>query len=214
MANRLKTRNHIIAVFVLLVFTVLPAIQGRAQVAGATVTGTVTDPSAANIPNAQVSVTNIATGITTNVSTNSAGFYTTPNLLPGPYQITIRAEGFQTLIRSGITLAVGGQQVLDAALTLGQTSQSVEVTGEAPTVELSSSTIGGVVTSNTVVELPLNGRSWTDLAALQPGVGALTIQPVFNSGADRIVRGFGDELSISGVRPQQNNYRLDGISLN
>src|ERR1700688_1557536 len=119
-------RNYVFSTSVLLAVTLLLSVQGHTQVAGATVTGTVRDPSGAVLPNAQVSVTNIATGITTNVSTNSAGFYTTPNLLPGPYQVTIRAEGFQTLIRSGITLAVGGQQVLDAALTLGQTSQSVE----------------------------------------------------------------------------------------
>jgi hypothetical protein len=79
---------------------------------------------------------------------------------------------------------------------------------------LTSSDIGAVVTANTVRELPLNGRSWTDLAALQPGVSTIQTQPSFATGADRGNRGFGQQLTISGARPQQNNYRLDGISLN
>src|SRR6202166_5440197 len=117
MAIRPNTKgNYVFSVFILLAVTVLLSVQGHAQVAGATVTGTVTDPSGAVIPNAQVSITNTATGITTNVTTNSAGFYATSNLIPGPYQVTMRAEGFQTQIRSGITLTVGEQQVLNGAL--------------------------------------------------------------------------------------------------
>ena len=181
--------------------------------AGATVTGTVTDPSGANIPNAQVSMTNSDTGITTNVTTNSAGFYTTPNLVPGPYQVTIRAEGFQTVIRSGIELTVGAHQVLDISLRVGQMTQEIQVAGEAPTVELSSSTINAVVSSNTIVDLPLNGRDWTLLAALQPGVSAVTTQRPNNASGPKGNRGYGQEMSISGTRPQLNNYRLDGISI-
>src|SRR6202022_4477924 len=85
---------------------------------------------------------------------------------------------------------------------------------EAPAVQLASSSISAVVNSTTVRELPLNGRSWTDLASLQPGVDAIQTQASFTSGADRGNRGFGAQLSISGARPQQNNYRLDGVSLN
>jgi outer membrane receptor protein involved in Fe transport len=88
------------------------------------------------------------------------------------------------------------------------------VTTEAPAVQLASSDISAVVTANTVRELPLNGRSWTDLATLQPGVDAIQTQPTFSIGADRGNRGFGQQLTISGARPQQNNYRLDGASIN
>jgi outer membrane receptor protein involved in Fe transport len=88
------------------------------------------------------------------------------------------------------------------------------VTTEAPAVQLASSDISAVVNATTVRELPLNGRSWTDLAALQPGVSTIQTQPSFSTGADRGNRGFGQQLTISGARPQQNNYRLDGISLN
>ena len=215
MAIRPNTKgNPVVSMFASLAVIVLLSVQGHAQVAGAMVTGTVTDPSGAVIPNAQISITNTAKGITTNVTTNSAGFYAVSNLIPGPYQVTIRAEGFQTEFRSGLTLTVGEQQVLNAALSLGQTSQTIEISGEAPTVELTSSAISAVVNSTTVRELPLNGRSWTDLATLQPGVNAIQTQVAFTAGADRGIRGFGDQLTISGARPQQNNYRLDGVSIN
>src|SRR5207245_3375582 len=89
-----------------------------------------------------------------------------------------------------------------------------QMTGEAPAVQLATSDISAVVNATTVRELPLNGRSWTDLATLQPGVDAIHTQPDFAAGTDRGNRGFGQQLTISGARPQQNNYRLDGVSLN
>src|SRR4030081_1392734 len=99
-------------------------------------------------------------------------------------------------------------------MKIGSTTERVVVTTEAPSVQLTSSDLSAVVNSNTVRELPLNGRSWTALATLQPGVDNVQTQPSFTTGADRGNRGFGQQLTISGARPQQNNYRLDGISLN
>ena len=185
-----------------------------AQVVGATLSGTVKDASGAAIPNTRVSVKNVATGTVREVTTDAAGFYTVPNLIPGAYEVTYSANGFKTQVSSGVNLTVGAQQVLNAALTVGEISQKVEVTGEAPIVELASSAISGNVSSTVVRELPLNGRSWTDLATLSPGVNSITTQPSFSVGADRGNRGFGQQLTISGARPQQNNYRLDGVSLN
>lgn len=186
----------------------------RAQVAGATLSGTVTDATGAVVANAKISVTNTATNITRDTTTDTAGLYTVPNLLPGPYSITVAASGFQTFVQSGVQLEVGAQPVLNVTLQVGAASQKVEVTAEAPQIELASSAITDTVNSTTVRELPLNGRSWTDLATLQPGVDAVQTQPSFASGGDRGNRGFGSELTVSGVRPQFNNYRLDGISLN
>src|SRR5215467_10981237 len=194
---------------------VFTPVATHAQVAGGTISGTITDPSQKLIPQAQVSITNVATGITTTVMTNSDGFFTVPNLLPGDYEITVSAKGFAAEARKGITLTVGAQQVFDLTLHVGSAAKTVvEVSTEAPAVQLASSDISAVVTANTVRELPLNGRSWTDLAALQPGVDTIQTQPTFAVGADRGNRGFGQQLTISGARPQQNNYRLDGISLN
>jgi outer membrane receptor protein involved in Fe transport len=113
-------------------------------------------------------------------------------------------------VQKGITLTVGAQQSLPITMQVGQVSQTVEVTTEAPTVELTSSTLSAQVTGATVRELPLNGRSWTDLANLQPGV--ITAESHAITGDQN--RGFGAQISISGGRPQLNNYRLDGISIN
>jgi hypothetical protein len=186
----------------------------RAQVAGGTLSGTITDPSGAAIANAQVVIKNSATGITRSLTTNADGFYTAANLLPGSYEVAVSATGFNTEIKRGVTINVGSQPVFNLVLQIGTVANSVEVTTEAPTVQLTSSDISATVNATTVRELPLNGRSWTDLAALQPGVDTIHTQPDFSVGADRGNRGFGQQLTISGARPQQNNYRLDGISLN
>jgi Carboxypeptidase regulatory-like domain/TonB-dependent Receptor Plug Domain/TonB dependent receptor len=196
-------------IIVVLAFTVTLAGRANAQVAGATLTGTVLDASGAVIPNAQVSISDVATGVTRTATTNNAGLYNAPNVLPGNYEVKVTAPGFRTQLEKGITLTVGAEQLLNFTLQVGQTSQTVEVTTEAPTVELTSSELGATVNSTTVRELPLNGRSWTDLANLQPGVVAAT-----SHAAVDVNRGFGSQLSISGARPQQNNYRLDGISIN
>ncbi len=210
----MKKMGGPLTLVIVLAMSAFWAGQAYAQVSGAMLTGTVTDSSGAVIPNAQVSITHVATGVTRNVTTGGAGFYTAPNLLPGTYEIRVTAPGFSTQVQRGITLTVGAQQALDIKMQVGQVSQTVEVTTEAPTVELTSSTISAVVNAMTVRELPLNGRSWTDLATLQPGVSAIQTQPSFQVGGDRGNRGFGSQLTISGARPQENNYRLDGISLN
>ncbi|HEY8714771.1 MAG TPA: TonB-dependent receptor, partial [Candidatus Acidoferrum sp.] len=203
--------NLFVAVLTLFTFNALPS---RAQVAGGTLTGTITDPSGAEVPNAQIVIKDVATGVERTVTTNKDGFYIAANLLPAEYQVTISASGFNTEIKTGIKLNVGAQQEFNLTLHVGTVSHRVEVTAEAPAVQLASSDISATVQATTVRELPLNGRSWTDLAALQPGVDTIQTQPSFSSGADRGNRGFGQQLTISGARPQQNNYRLDGISLN
>ena len=111
------------------------------------------------------------------------------------------APGFSSQIQSGITLTVGAQQEPNLVLPVGQVSQQVTVTGEAPVVPLVNSTIGAVIESTTVTELPLNGRDWTQLATLQPGVvSATALQPNLTSGlTSKANRGFGNALSIGGL---------------
>src|SRR6516225_2744618 len=191
-------------------FTVRPAF---AQVAGATLSGTVTDPSGAAVVAAQVSITNKATGVNYAVATDSAGLYSAPNLLPGVYDVTVSASGFSTAKQSDVTLTVGAQQILNISLRIGESSQTVQVEAAAPLVQLGSSTISAEVQSTTVRELPLNGRDWASLATLSPGVNAIETQMPFEGGAVRGNRGFGAQLTISGGRPTQNNYRLDGNSI-
>jgi outer membrane receptor protein involved in Fe transport len=198
----------------LLTFVLFVSLPAGAQVTGGTLSGTISDPSGAGIPQAQIIIKNVATGVERTATTNDDGFYTAVNLLAGSYQVTISAKDFNTETKSGITISVGGQQTFDVALHVGTVANSVEVTSEVPSVQLGSSDISAVVDATTVRELPLNGRSWTDLAALQPGVNTIQTQPSFASGSNRGNRGFGQQLTISGARPQQNNYRLDGVSLN
>jgi len=195
-------------------FCLMVSLPLHAQVAGATLSGTVTDQSGGVVPQATISLKNIATGITRSNTTSTAGFYSAPNLLPGSYEVRAEAQGFSSQVQTGIKLTVGEQQILNFTLQVGQMTQTVEVNTEAPTVELASSTISGVVNATIVRELPLNGRSWTDLATLQPGVNAIQTQPGFSTGPDRGKRGFGNQITVAGARPQQNNYRLDGISIN
>ena len=182
----------------------------RAQVTGATLSGTVRDQSGGVIPKAGISIKNVATGVTRAVTTDPAGFYAAPNLLPGSYDVATAAPGFSSEVRTDILLTVGAQQVLNFTLQVGKVTQTVEVAAEAPTVQLASSAISAVVNSTTVRELPLNGRSWTDLATLQPGVSAIQTQTDFAVGGDRGNRGFGNQVTVAGDRPEQDNYRLDG----
>jgi len=183
------------------------------QVVGGTISGRVTDSSAAAISSAKVTIKNVATGVTTTITTNTQGIFTAPNLLPGDYEARVSAPGFETSVQNSITLTVGAQQTLNFTMKVGTINETVEVTAVSSDLQLASSTISGVEDSKTIVELPLNGRSWTDLATLQPGVSAIRIMAPVSS-TDRLGRGFGVELSITGGRPQQNNYLLNGISIN
>jgi outer membrane receptor protein involved in Fe transport len=188
------------------------ASQVRAQVAGATLSGTINDPSGAVVPNAQVSAKNTATGVAREATTDSAGFYSIPNLLPGNYEVTVTATGFSTAVQSNMELAVGAQQQLNITMKIGETTQKVQVTEAAPAVQLTSSTLSGEVEAQTVRELPLNGRDWTQLITLQPGAGKIETQMSYDTSA-RGNRGFGSEYTISGGRTTFNNYRIDGISV-
>ena len=185
----------------------------HAQVSGGTITGIVTDVSGSVIPQAKVNVTNRDTGVIRSAITNTEGFYTSPNLVPGRYQVQAVAAGFGSR-GVNITVTVGDDLKLDLSLALGTVDQQVVVTDIPPSVELSSSALTSVVNGAAIRDLPLNGRSWTDLASLQSGVAGVQTQVAFNQGAGRGNRGFGAQISISGGRPQQNNYRLDGISIN
>ena len=197
----------------ILVFALLISLPLGAQVSGALLSGTITDPQGGAVPAAAVSVKNVATGVSVEVTTNVAGFYTAPNLTPGDYEITVTAPGFSTA-HTKATLTVGAKVELSLALTIGQVQEAIEVVGVAPLVETATSTISGNVEGTVVRELPLNGRDWASLATLQPGViearTHLDVTHVGGGGG----RGFGNQLSVGGGRPTQNSYRLDGAIVN
>ena len=206
---------HRVAAATLVILAVtIAASPAYAQVSGATLSGTITDPSGAAIAGAKVSIANKATGETRDATTNAAGLYLVPNLLPGDYDVTATASGFSTAKESNVTLTVGATQTLNLPLKIGEASQTVEVTGAATLVQTANSTLSAEIESKQIVELPLNGRDWASLATLSPGVNAIETQMPFENGALRGNRGFGTQLTISGGRPTQNNYRLDGMSIN
>lgn len=204
------------AVFVLclivLVFCVARPVHG--QVAGATLSGTITDPSGAVVPNAKISIKNVETGVIREVVSNADGFYSAPNLLPGSYEVAVTGSGFSTAVNTGIHLNVGTRQTLNETLRLGKVSETVQVTTAPPTVQLSSSTISGTLDFTTMRELPLNGRDWTLLATLEPGVVSIPNQVSTAFNANKGNRGFGNQLSNGGHRANENTYRINGISIN
>ena len=189
-------------------------IAGSAQIVGATLSGTVSDPTGAVIPNANVTIRNLATGIVAEVSTNSSGLYNAPNLLPGDYEVTATAAGLTSRQRSQLKLTVGERQILNLSMRVGDAAAAIDVNSEAAPVELGNASITQVISGHTARELPLNGRDWTQLATLEPGISAVRTQPDANGLNNRGNRGFGGQLTIAGARPTQNNYRLDGISVN
>jgi len=201
-----------VAAFFLLAFVF--ASSARGQLAGANLSGVVTDPSGAPVADAKVSIKNLANGTIREVTSNTDGLYSAPNLLPGTYEITVTAKGFSTHVEKGLTLTVGAEQALNFTLKIGELSQKVEVEAAPPNVETTSSTISATVEQKTVVDLPLNGRDWTQLATLQPGVISVRAQASNASTANRGNRGFGNQLADSGHRPNENTYRIDGININ
>src|SRR6266699_7351557 len=117
------------------------ALRLHAQVVGATLSGTITDASGGVVPKAEVVIRNTATGDTRTISTNADGIYSAPNLIPGSNSVTVTATGFSKLVHSGITLTVGATQVLNLTMQVGQSTQTVEVTAEAPIVNLTNAEI-------------------------------------------------------------------------
>ncbi len=182
-----------------------PAASG--QTVGGTFVGRVRDQSAATLPYAAVSITNVATGVVTNVVTNADGFYSAPNLLPGSYEVAVAFDGFNSQTKTGITLTVGAELPVDFAMTVGNLKEDVQVLGQAAAVDTVSATLRHNVSGTTIRELPLNGRDWTQLAMMQPGVVG-----VGSSGGTR--SGNGMKMAVSGARPSENNYRLNGIGVN
>ena len=157
---------------------------------------------------------NVNTNGVYSTETNVAGLYNIPALLPGPYRISVQKEGFEQIVKPGVALHVADIVALNFALEIGSVSQSVTVEGGAPTIELITSSIGSVVNSTTVRELPLNGRDWASLAILQAGVTGIRSQLGTTGSTNRGNRGFGNQLTTDGHRPTENTYRINGINVN
>jgi hypothetical protein len=186
----------------------------RAQLAGATLSVQVLDQSDAVVAGVSLVIQNNATGDVRTATTNSRGLYSAQNLQPGIYSITVSAPGFATQVEQGVELTVGATREIDIRLKPGQVSEKVEVTAGATDVETDTSVISATVGQKRIVDLPLNGRDWTQLATLQPGVISVRSQQPTTGNSNRGVRGYGNQLATNGHSPYENTYRLDGINEN
>src|SRR5919204_560914 len=176
---------------------VVPA-RSLAQIAGAEITGTVTDQAGAPVPGASVTATEVATAHSRIAMSTSDGLYAITGLAPGEYRLTVGISGFKTSRRDGIRLLTGGKARVDFTLALGDVREQVTVVGDAAALRLATASLGRVVDHAEVVDLPLNGRTFITLASLAPGVA---LPP--NSQLPR----------INGGRPRTNEYLFDGISV-
>ncbi|MGH9784632.1 MAG: carboxypeptidase-like regulatory domain-containing protein, partial [Terriglobia bacterium] len=135
----------------------------------AAISGSVRDASGAVIPEATVTVRNTETGLSRTTETGVNGGYNLPALPVGAYELTVEKPGFRQLVRGGLTLAVAQEVVLNLTLEVGQVQQTVEVTGEAPIVNTTTSSTSGLITEDQIKDMPLNGRSFEQLLTLNTG---------------------------------------------
>ena len=198
--------KRIVALSAALMLLFFAPSSGVAQTSFGTITGIIRDSSGAVLPDANITVTNEQTGLSRQATTDANGAYTVPSLPPAVYTVTAELKGFKKGVAANVNLEV--QQTLrrDITLEVGEISQTVEVQAEAPLLQSESSTVGTVIANKQVVELPLNGRSFTELTYLIPGA-------VRQAGATFQVSG-GSRVSVSGARAEDNNYTLDGVNNN
>jgi hypothetical protein len=185
------------------------------QSGSGTLQGTVVDPNGAVVPNAQLTITAPLTGVSRNVVTNASGFYSAPNLSAGGYTVTTAAAGFSTRVDNDVVLSVGAVRDFEIALSVSATTQTITVEASSNQINTADSSVEAVIDGKQTRDLPLNGRDWTTLATLNTGVSAVLTQFAGAATATtKLSRGLGSQLTIGGNRPQQNGYRLDGISIN
>jgi len=208
--------EHTIRVSIrLVVCLALACTASRAQVASGagSISGTISDSSGAKIAGAAVSVTRISTQVTRSTVTDDAGRYYVLSLPPGDYQVQVRSNGFREAVQKGIGITIGRAAVVEIQMELGEVTERVEVVGRPPLIESTNATIGEVISNEKVLALPLNGRSFAQLALLVPqvvqgGVGT------GNTGIQNTSVSTQGSLSISGGRSEAAQFTFNGVNVN
>ena len=191
--------------FLLTIALVTLHAQGTSEI-----TGTVTDPTKAIIAGATISIVNPETNLQRTVTSNASGLFNAPALPPGKYNIKVEAKGFSSQARNNLELQVGQIANLEISLQVGNVSEVVEVTGGAPVLDTETTSVGTVIENKRIVELPLNGRNYLQLASLIPG--ATTNGPASSQGQQRMGGARNSfALNIAGQRVHFNHYSLDGM---
>ena len=180
--------------------------QAKAQATNGIISGTVTDASGAAVPGVTIQVKNVNTGVTRTVLTNEQGRYRVPDLLVGAYEVQGALPGFQTVVQRGIPLTVGSERVVDFSLQVGQPETTVTVEGEIAQVDTTSTAIASLIEQKQIADLPLNGRNYTQLIALAPGVqqAAPGTSGFYGRGAN---------FSVAGARPEGQAFLLDNTNV-
>lgn len=195
-----------LAVVVAAFFLIFIASTASAQDASTgAIRGTVADKTGAVIPQALVVASNMATNVERSVLTDGQGDFAIQMLTPGQYRVRVTAPGLETIVRTNVTVEIGGCAQLEFLLRPERASQTVEVAGAPQTVETMPSEMSSVIDERAISELPLNGRRFTDLALLTPGV---TQDPRGLTSASN------GDLSFGGIRGYQSSYLVDGVDNN
>ncbi len=203
---------------IVLMMLLLVASFSIAQSSTGTIQGTVADDTGAVIPNASVTITNLGTNRVFTATSNGEGLFSQPSLDPGPYKVEVQVSNFQTTTQQ-VTLETAQVVNLEFKLIPGSTSQTVEVTAATPIVDTSTSGVSDTIVGRQITDLPLNGRNFTQLAALTPGVtrgqpGNQQSGQGNQSETFRYAASGGGAISANGVRLQANNFLFDGIDNN
>lgn len=186
----------------------LSGFTALAQTTTATIRGTVYDQAGAVVSGAKVTATNAMTGLIRSATTEENGTYLLTRLPVGTYSLSFERQGFSKLNLSGITLQIEQIAQIDSTLTAGGVSDTTEIKAEAPIVNTTTPEVGEVIDNNRIVELPLNGRQFLQLAQLSPGI---TVSP--NGGYGQKLAGFnGPRITSNGARESDNYFTLDGIN--
>jgi Carboxypeptidase regulatory-like domain/TonB dependent receptor len=216
--KRQKRQNWILPAkalcFILAIFLICSRCS--AQIASAELSGNVLDSSGAAVPNATVTAINVETSIVHTTASEKGGDYVLTSLPPGNYTLTAEAPGFSKLEQTGISLQINQQARVDLTLKVGQTAQTVQVTGHPPLLEAESSSVGTVINRQLVNELPLNGRNFVQLATLSPGVNGVgeSASGTIMGGTRPDDRRAGSEIFSNGNREGDNNFLFDGVDNN
>jgi hypothetical protein len=209
----MRIRQRVRAAIILVLLSLAPVLLW-AGINGS-ISGLVTDPSGAVVAGALVTATNTQTGIKTSGTTDSKGFYSFPSLPIGTYDVEIAQTGFKTFRKTGLSIDANSELRVDATLQVGAISEKVEITTDSVHVETESTQMGEVISGKTMTAVPLNGRAYTDLLALQPGVSPYTANDTGTTVNDRPVDGGlnSGNQSVNGQREASNGFMVNGSNV-
>lgn len=211
--NDCKSIQKPLSLFILLLMALLSVASGpwaSAQQVAASISGRIEDASGALIPGATVTVTSLETGVARTVPADEGGNYRVLQLPVGRYEVKVEKEGFKAAVQTGINLVVGQAAEVNVRLEVGTAGQQVTVTAEAPVVNTSTQSVSGLVAEQQVKDLPLNGRSYDNLLALNTGVINSTNLATYTSGN---IDGPRNMFEVGGRRMEQNEFLLNGIEM-